>query len=63
MAGLHLKGSSRATVFVSAVSKQHRSRPVRPSYQLREFDDSDTNVFMHGLIDQYVARPVTHLTV
>ena len=57
VAGLHLKGSSRATVFVSAIPKNQRSRLVRPSYQLRELNDGDTNVFMHELIDQYAARP------
>ena len=46
MAGLHLKGSSRATVFVSAIPKRQRTRLVRPSHQLRELDDGDTNVFM-----------------
>ena len=55
--GLHLKGSSRATVFVSALPKCQRTRLVRPSYQLRELDDIDTNVFMQGLIDRYAARP------
>ena len=57
VAGLHLKGSSRATDFVSAIPKNQRSRLVRPSHQLRELDDGDTNVFMHGLIDRYAARP------
>ena len=57
MAGLHLKGSSRATVFVSAIPKKQRTRLIRPSHQLRELDDGDTNVFMHGLIDRYAARP------
>ena len=55
--GLHLKGSSRATVFVSALPKCQQTRLVRPSYQLQELDDIDTNVFMHGLIDRYAARP------
>ena len=57
VAGLHLKGSSRATVFVSAIPNRQRTRLVRPAYQLRELDDRDTNVFMHGLIDRYAARP------
>ena len=57
VAGLHLKGSSHATVFVSAIPKRQRTRLVRPSNQLRELDDRDTNVFMHGLIDRYAARP------
>jgi len=57
LAGLHLKGSSRATVFVPAIPKSRRTRLVRPSHQLRELDDGDTNVFMHGLIDRYAARP------
>ena len=30
---------------------------IWPSHQLRELDDGDTNVFMHGLIDHYAARP------
>ena len=50
--GLHLKGSSHATVFVSALPKCQRTRLIRPSYQLRELDDIDTNAFMHGLIDR-----------
>ena len=57
MAGLHLKGSSRATVFVSAIPKRQRTRLVRPSHQLQELDDGDTNVFMHGLFDCYAAQP------
>ena len=57
MAGLHLKGSSRATVFVSAIPKNQQTRLIRPSHQLRELDDGDTNVFMHGLIDRYAAGP------
>ena len=57
LAGLHLKGSSRATVFIPAIPKRRRTRLVRPSHQLRELDDGDTNVFMHGLIDRYAARP------
>ena len=57
VAGLHLKGSSRATVFVAAIPKRQRTRLVRPSNQLRELDDGDTNVFMHGLFDRYAARP------
>ena len=58
VAGLHLKGSSRATVFVSAIPKNQRTRLIRPSHQLRELDDGDTNVFMHGLIDRYAVRPI-----
>ena len=54
--GLHLKGSSRATVF-AAIPKHQRTRLVRPSHQLQELDDGDTNVFMHGLFDRYAARP------
>ena len=57
VAGLHLKGSSRATVFVAAIPKRQRTRLVRPSNQLRELDNGDTNVFMHGLFDRYTARP------
>ena len=57
VAGLHLKGSSRATVFVAAIPKRQKTRLVRPSHQLRELDDGDTNVFMHGLCDRYAARP------
>ena len=57
LAGLHLKGSSRATVFIPAIPKWRRTRLVRPSHQLRELDDGDTNIFMHGLIDRYAARP------
>ena len=58
VAGLYLKGSSRATVFVAAIPKHQRTRLVRPSHQLRELDDGDTNVFfMHGLFDRYAARP------
>ena len=34
MAGLHLKGSSRATVFVAAISKHQQTELVRPSHQL-----------------------------
>ena len=55
--GLHLKGSSCATVFVAAIPKRQRTRLVRPSHQLRELDDGDINVFMHGLFDRYAARP------
>ena len=36
MTGLHLKGSSRATVFVSTVPEECHTRLVRPSSQLRE---------------------------
>ena len=57
VAGLHLKGPSHATVFVAAIPKRQRTRLVRPSHQLRELDDGDTNVFMHGLFDHYAARP------
>ena len=57
VAGLHLKGSSRATVFVAAIPKRQRTRLVRPSHQLRELDNGDTDVFMHGLFDRYAARP------
>ena len=52
VAGLHLKGSSHATVFISAIPKNQRTRLIRPL-----LDDGDTNVFMHGLIDRYAARP------
>ena len=34
VAGLHLKGSSRATVFVSAIPKNQRTQLIRPSHQL-----------------------------
>ena len=54
VAGLHLKGSSRATVFVAVIPKCQRTRL---SHQLRELDDGDTNVFIHGLFDRYAARP------
>ena len=57
MAGLHLKGSSRATIFVAAIPKRQWTRLVRPSHQLRELDDGDTNVFMNGLFNRYPARP------
>ena len=61
VAGLHLKGSSRATVFVTAIPKHQRTRLVRPSHELRELDDGDTDVFMHGLFDRYAAE--LHLIV
>ena len=48
MTGLHLKGSSRATVFVSTVPEERRTRLVKPSSQLRELGDEDTNVFLMG---------------
>ena len=57
VAGLHLKGSSRATVFVTAIPIRQRTRLVRPSHELQELDDRDTNVFMCGLFDHYAARP------
>ena len=57
VAGLHLKGSSRATVFVTAIPKRQRTRLVRPSHELQELDDRDTNDFMRGLFDHYAARP------
>ena len=47
VAGLHLKGSSCATVFVAAIPKCQWTRLIKPSHQLRELDDGDTNVFMH----------------
>ena len=45
MTGLHLKGSSRTTVFVSTVPEERRTCLVKPSSQLRELGDEDTNVF------------------
>ena len=57
MTALDLKGSSRATVFVSTVPEECRTRLVKPSSQLRELGDEDTNVFLMGLIDRYTARP------
>ena len=57
MAGLHLKGSSRATVFIIAIPKCQQTRLVRPSHELQELDDGDINVFMRGLFDRYAARP------
>jgi len=57
MTGLHVKGSSRATVFVSTVPEERRTRLVRPSSQLRELGDEDTNVFHMGLNDRYTAHP------
>jgi len=54
MTGLHLKGSSRATVFVSTVPRVCRTL-VKPSSQLRELGDEDTNVFLMGLIDRYMS--------
>ena len=57
MAGLHLKGLSCAIVFISTIPKHQRTRLVRPSHQLRELDDGNANVFMHGLFDHYAARP------
>ena len=45
LTGLHLKGSSRATVFI-------------PVHQLCKIDDSDTNVF---LFDRYAAHPAGQL--
>ena len=44
-------------LFISAILKSRCTRLVKPSHQLREMNDSDTNVFMHGLIDRYAARP------
>ena len=55
MTGLHLKGSSRATVFVATVPEERRTRLVKPSSQLRELGDEDTNVLLMGLIDHYAA--------
>ena len=55
MTGLHLKCSSRATVFVSTVPEERHTRLVKPSSQLRELGDEDTNVFLVGLIDRYTA--------
>jgi len=57
MTRLLLKGPSRATVFVSTVPEGCRTRLVKPSSQLRELGDQDTNVFLMGLVDRYTARP------
>ena len=42
-------------LFFSAIPKCQRTRLVRPSHQLRELDDENTNVFIHGLFDRYAA--------
>jgi len=57
MTGLHLKSYSRATVFVSTVPEERRTRLVKPSSQLHELGSEDTNVFLMGLIDWYTACP------
>ena len=44
-------------MFIPAIPKRRRTRLVRPSHELRELDDGDTNVFMHGLIDRYAVCP------
>ena len=49
VAGLQLSSSQ--------LFKCQRTRLVRPSHELRELDDGDTNVFMRGLFDRYAARP------
>ena len=48
VAGLHLKGSSHATIFVAAIPKRQRTQLVRPSHQLQ----------MSSCMGYYAARPI-----
>ena len=52
--GLHLRGSTRSTIFINTSKPDKR---VKSTHQLRELDESDTNVFQTGLFECYASRP------
>ena len=56
--GLHLRGSSRGTIFVNTGRPQKRTRVIKSTRKLREMDGGDTDVFESGLYERYAARPL-----
>ena len=56
--GLHLRGSSRGTIFVNTGRPHKRTRVIKSTRKLREMDGGDTDVFESGLYERYAARPL-----
>ena len=55
--GLHLRGSTRSSVFVNTARPEKHTKILRPTHQLRSMAGSDTNVFQAGLHERYATRP------
>ena len=56
--GLHLRGSSRGTIFVNTGRPQKRTRVIKSTRKLQEMDGGDTDVFESRLYERYAARPL-----
>ena len=61
--GLHLRGSSRGTIFVNTGRPQKRTRVIKSTRKLREMDGGDTDVFESGLYERYAARPFDNMSL
>ena len=55
--GLHLRGSTRSTIFINTSKPVKRVKIHKSTHQLRKLDKSDTNVFQTGLFERYASRP------
>ena len=54
--GLHLRGSTRSTIFINTSKPNKRVKILKSTHQLRKLDESDTNVFQTGLFERYASQ-------
>ena len=55
--GLHLRGSTRSSIFVNTARPEKRTRILKSRQQLRAMSTEDDDIFQTGLFERYTARP------
>ena len=55
--GLHLRGSTRSSIFVNTARPEKRTCILKSRQQLRAMSTEDDDIFQTGLFKRYAARP------
>ena len=53
--GLHLRGSTRSSIFVNTARPEKRTHILKSRQQLRAMNTEDDNIFQTGLFERYAA--------
>ena len=57
MTGLHLRRSTRSSIFVNTARPVKRTRILKSQQQLRAMNTEDDDIFQTGLFERYAACP------
>ena len=54
---MHLRGSTRFSIFFNTARPEKRTRILKSQQQLRAMSTDDDEIFQTGLFERYAARP------